>query len=87
MKALILAAGLGSRLKHRTEDRPKALTIVCGKPILSYQIEVLLEEGIRDITIVIGYKGEKIIEYLSSNYVQTYDTDLNFIGYKRRRLI
>lgn len=57
MKALILAAGLGTRLAPITNDRPKSLVPVNGKPILLKQIENLLENGITDITVVCGYKG------------------------------
>lgn len=57
MKALILAAGLGTRLAPITNDRPKSLVPVNGKPILLKQIENLLENGITDITVVSGYKG------------------------------
>lgn len=66
MKALILAAGLGSRLKYKTSDRPKALTVVSGRPILQRQIDALLECGMRDIGIVLGYKGEMICDFISS---------------------
>lgn len=58
MKALILAAGLGTRLAPITNDRPKSLIPVNGKPILLKQIENLHESGITDITIVSGYKAE-----------------------------
>ena len=58
MKALILAAGLGTRLAPITNDRPKSLVPVNGKPILMKQIENLHENGITDITIVSGYKAE-----------------------------
>ena len=58
MKALILAAGLGTRLAPITNDRPKSLVPVNGKPILMKQIENLHENGITDITIVSGYKTE-----------------------------
>ncbi len=58
MKALILAAGLGTRLAPITNDRPKSLVSVNGKPILIKQIENLHENGITDITIVSGYKAE-----------------------------
>lgn len=57
MKALILAAGLGTRLAPITNDRPKSLVAVNGKPILMKQIENLYENGITDITIVSGYKA------------------------------
>lgn len=58
MKALILAAGLGTRLAPITNDRPKSLVPVNGKPILMKQIENLHENGIADITIVSGYKAD-----------------------------
>ena len=58
MKALILAAGLGTRLAPITDDRPKSLVPVNGKPILLKQIENLHENGIFDITVVSGYKAD-----------------------------
>lgn len=57
MKALILAAGLGTRLAPITNDRPKSLVPVNGRPILIKQIENLHENGIFDITIISGYKA------------------------------
>jgi len=57
-KALILAAGMGTRLAPLTNDRPKSLVPVNGKPILMKQIENLYENGITDITIVSGYKAD-----------------------------
>ena len=54
-KALILAAGLGTRLAPITNDRPKSLVPVNGKPIIFKQIENLRRNGIYNITIVSGY--------------------------------
>ncbi|MCD7790695.1 MAG: phosphocholine cytidylyltransferase family protein [Bacteroides thetaiotaomicron] len=56
-KALILAAGLGSRLAPITDNCPKSLVPVNGKPILFKQIENLHENGITEITIISGYKA------------------------------
>ena len=68
MKALILAAGLGTRLAPLTNDRPKSMVMVNGKPILVKQIENLLNNNITDITIITGYKSEVIEELISNNY-------------------
>ncbi|MDE7264534.1 MAG: phosphocholine cytidylyltransferase family protein [Anaeroplasmataceae bacterium] len=68
MKALILAAGLGSRLAPITDHCPKSMVPVNGKPILFKQIENLHENGITDITIISGYKAEVLEEAVSSNF-------------------
>ena len=68
MKALILAAGLGSRLAPITDECPKSMVPVNGKPILVKQIENLLENDITDITIVTGYKSYVIEELISTEY-------------------
>lgn len=67
MRAIILAAGMGTRLRPLTLETPKALTIVNGKPLLERQIEYLNDKGITDITVVTGYLAEKF-NYLKSKY-------------------
>jgi L-glutamine-phosphate cytidylyltransferase len=76
MKALILAAGLGSRLQHKTKDIPKAMVEVNGNPIIAYQLNALKKYKINDVTIVTGYKGEVLIDYLSKNYGEI---NINFV--------
>lgn len=61
MKAIILAAGRGSRLCNLTDDRPKGLVSVGGRPLLEWQMEALRGAGISDITIVRGYRGDAIM--------------------------
>ncbi len=68
MKALILAAGFGSRLAPITDNCPKSLVPVNGKPILIKQIENLLENGITDITVVSGYKAEILEAAVKEKY-------------------
>ena len=78
MKAIILAAGIGSRLAPITDDIPKTLVQVNNKPILQYQIESYLTAGINDICIVVGYKGEMIQEFIRKNY-SLENSHINFI--------
>ena len=58
MKAIILAAGRGSRMKDLTEERPKCLVELRGKPLLEWQLAALHKAGINEIAIVTGYKCE-----------------------------
>ena len=67
MKAMIFAAGLGTRLRPLTNDRPKALVEVGGKTMLERVITKLAEAGFDDITVNIHHFGEKIIEFLELN--------------------
>lgn len=60
IKAIILAAGRGSRMKAFTEDVPKCLVPLCGQSLLERQIKVLKKAGINDITLVGGYKAKKL---------------------------
>ena len=59
-RALILAASRGDEFGALTEKRPKAMLEVSGKPLLQHQIDTLEEIGVRDITIVRGYKKDSI---------------------------
>lgn len=65
--AIILAAGSGSRLLPHTAHVPKCLTSIAGHPILRYQVAALRQCGISDIVIVIGYKGDRIREFVDSS--------------------
>ncbi len=64
MKAMILAAGLGTRLRPLTLSTPKPLIKVAGKSLIEYQIENLISAGVRDIVINHAWLGEQIEEYL-----------------------
>ena len=63
-KAVILAAGKGTRLSTFTDKKPKCLVKVCGKPILQYQIEAFSDAGIEEIIVVAGYKAEDIKSFV-----------------------
>ena len=60
MKAIILAAGEGTRLRPYTETRPKCLVQLATTPILLHQLNVLHRAAIEDITVVTGYRADQI---------------------------
>lgn len=67
MRAILLAAGMGTRLRPLTLTTPKSLVEVNGKPMLERQIEFLREIEIDEIIVVTGYLNEKF-KYLREKY-------------------
>jgi len=67
MKAMIFAAGLGTRLKPLTDNMPKALVPLAGKTLLQWQIERLKAAGITDIVVNVHHFPDMIINYLREN--------------------
>jgi len=63
MKAIILAAGRGSRMKDMTDEKPKCLVKLHGKPLLEWQINALREAGVTEIAIITGYKSKLLDNY------------------------
>ncbi|MFH1173770.1 MAG: phosphocholine cytidylyltransferase family protein [archaeon] len=72
MKAIIIAAGPCKRLRPLTDDLPKCMLHINGKPILQNTLELLREKGIRDISVIRGYKKEKI-NFPSITYFENTD--------------
>lgn len=70
-KAVIVAAGLSSRLYPLTKEMPKGLLKVGDTPILERSVKILSRFGIKNIAIVVGFKKEKIVSYLGKkvNYI------------------
>ncbi len=64
-KAMIFAAGLGTRLKPFTDHHPKALAMVNGKPLLQRNIEYFKNAGIRDIIVNVHHFADQIIDFLA----------------------
>lgn len=62
MRAIILAAGLGSRMQHLTQDRPKCLVPLYGRPLLHRQVDVLRAAEIDNIMVIGGYHAESLQE-------------------------
>ena len=66
MKAVILAGGLGTRLREETEVRPKPLVEIGGRPILWHILKIYSHHGVNDFVICLGYKGYLIKEYFAN---------------------
>lgn len=68
MQAIILAGGLGTRLKTVVADKPKVLSPVAGKPFLYYIIEYLQKQGITNYVFALGYLSEQVLDFLQQYY-------------------
>ncbi len=67
MKAMVFAAGLGTRLKPLTDSMPKALVPVAGKPLLQHTIEKLKASGFNEIIINVHHFADQVIEFVRTN--------------------
>ena len=63
MQAVILAGGLGTRLGALTQQVPKPMVLVAGRPYLEHQLRLLRHQNITDIIVLLGYLGEQIQDY------------------------
>src|SRR5262249_40979727 len=68
MKAIILAAGQGTRIRSVHGEHPKCLIQVGDKPILDHQLEALSMAGVDEVAIVVGYEKEQIIRHVRARY-------------------
>ena len=68
MQAVVLAAGKGTRLRPLTDDKPKGMVEVAGKPILERCLDQLVDLGADEIVVVVGYLKQNIIEYFGDEY-------------------
>ena len=84
MKAIILSAGEGSRMRPLTLTKPKTMLPVAGKPIIQYNIESLRDNGITDILLIVRYKEEMVRDYFGDGsdfgVDITYKTQRDFLG-------
>jgi len=67
MKAMILAAGLGTRLRPLTDDRPKALVEVAGHTLLEITLRRLRSFGIREVIVNVHHFADMVVDYLNKN--------------------
>lgn len=81
MRAIIPVAGVGTRLRPHTYTLPKVLLNVAGKPILGHILDELQSQGVYECTLVVGYMGDLVEEYVRQNY----DFDATFIYQKERQ--
>jgi glucose-1-phosphate thymidylyltransferase len=82
MKAVILAAGEGTRLRPFTASEPKVMIPVANRPILEWVVEALVSNNIRDIIIVVGYKKERIMSHFEDG--KKFGARITFVEEKRQ---
>lgn len=63
MQAILLAGGLGTRLRSVVSDRPKPMALIEGRPFMEYVTRELVRSGMTDIIFAVGYKGTMVEEY------------------------
>ena len=73
MKVVILAGGLGTRLREETEYRPKPMVQIGGRPILWHIMKIYSHHGYNDFVLCLGYKGEMIRDYFLNYETQNRD--------------
>jgi glucose-1-phosphate thymidylyltransferase len=81
MKAVIPAAGIGTRLRPHTLNKPKALLPVAGKPILAHIMDDLTEAGIDGFVLIVGYHGDEVRQWFTR---ERPDVDITFVEQTER---
>lgn len=77
MQAIILAGGLGTRMREETEFRPKPMVEIGGRPVIWHIMKHLSTQGIREFIIAVGYKGNMIRDYFLNYEIQASDFTLS----------
>lgn len=73
MKAVILAGGLGTRLTEETQDKPKPMVDIGGRPILWHLMKIFTAHGVSEFIICLGYKGYVVKEFFANYFLHTSD--------------
>lgn len=81
LQAVIMAGGLGTRLRPLTEDLPKPMLLVDGKPLMERVIEQLRQVGIRRVNVTTNYMPEKIVEHFGDG--RGFGVELNYVNEDR----
>ena len=79
MRAIILAAGRGRRMKELGDQIPKCLIKLQGKPLLEYQLSALRQAGITEIALVTGYRSEMFLDYDLAKFQNTRWAETNMV--------
>jgi len=83
MDGVVLAAGEGTRLRPLTAEQPKALVTVAGRPLLEHAFDALLSVGVDRLVVVVGYRGDQIVDHYGDSYrgtPVTYVTQADRLG-------
>lgn len=75
MKVIIIAGGLGTRIAEETEDKPKPMVLINGKPILWHLMNIFSIQGMNDFIISTGYKSEVIEDWVTNNKIINTNND------------
>ena len=70
MKAIVLAAGMGTRVSRFIEERPKCMVDIGGQTLIEYTVDLLRRNGIEEVIVAVGYKAEVIMEKLRQKNVK-----------------
>src|SRR6266850_4595650 len=73
MKVVILAGGLGTRLREETDYRPKPMVEIGGKPVLWHIMKIYSSHGLNEFIICLGYRGYMIKEYFANYFLHMSD--------------
>ncbi len=83
MQALILAAGIGTRMRPLSANTPKPLLFVAGKPFIAHSLESLAACGVTDITMVVGWRQQRLRDALGDG--AKYGVELHYVEQRKRR--
>jgi len=81
VQAVVPAAGRGSRLGTLTDDQPKGLIEVAGRPLLAYVFNRAIEAGADELVVVIGYEGAQIVDHFGETFA---DTPITYVHQRKR---
>lgn len=80
MKVVILAGGLGTRISEESENKPKPMTEIGGKPILWHIMKIYSSYGLNDFIVCCGYKGYVIKEYFANYFLHESDVSFDMVN-------